>query len=218
MADSFPASPSVDASRGSAAPHRGFPADEGRQTGADIESRRHGPGQRRDRDRRAAPACLRGDRRPLPAAGLHRPLPHRLPPHPDRADRDRRRRALSRRRAAAARSGWTRRSSRPRRRTGWSSTAAAGRANRIPSTTLWELTEGPGGLTKVRVSYWTEPSNPVDRGLELLSAASIPYERRWREALRRLRDLLEAGGLERRARRGRRRQPPRDRYSLSRVL
>jgi uncharacterized protein YndB with AHSA1/START domain len=73
-----------------------------------------------------------------------------------------------------------------------------GRGNRIPSTTLWELTEGPGALTKVRVSYWTEPSNPVDRGLELLSAASIPYERRWREALRRLRDLLESDQLDQR--------------------
>jgi uncharacterized protein YndB with AHSA1/START domain len=72
-----------------------------------------------------------------------------------------------------------------------------GRANRIPSTTLWELTEGPGGLTKVRVSFWTEPANPVDRGLELLSAGSIPYERRWREALRRLRELLESGELDR---------------------
>ncbi|HEY2334504.1 MAG TPA: SRPBCC family protein [Solirubrobacterales bacterium] len=70
-----------------------------------------------------------------------------------------------------------------------------GRANRIPSTTLWELTEGPGALTRVRVSYWTEPANPVDRALELLSAASIPYERRWREALRRLRELLESGEL-----------------------
>jgi len=70
-----------------------------------------------------------------------------------------------------------------------------GRLNRIPSTTVWELTEGPGSLTKVRVSYWTEPSNPVDRALELLSGASIPCERRWREALRRLRDLLESGEL-----------------------
>lgn len=70
-----------------------------------------------------------------------------------------------------------------------------GRANRIPSRTLWELTEGPGGLTRVRVSYWTEPG-PIDRGLELLSAASIPYERRWREALRRLRDLLESDRLD----------------------
>jgi uncharacterized protein YndB with AHSA1/START domain len=70
-----------------------------------------------------------------------------------------------------------------------------GRVNRIPSTTLWELTEGPGSLTTVRVSFWTEPSNPVDRGLELLSGASGPYERRWREALRRLREQLESGQL-----------------------
>jgi uncharacterized protein YndB with AHSA1/START domain len=70
-----------------------------------------------------------------------------------------------------------------------------GRTNRISSTTLWELTEGPGSLTRVRVSYWTEPG-PIDRGLELLSAASIPYERRWRVALNRLRALLEAGELE----------------------
>jgi len=66
-----------------------------------------------------------------------------------------------------------------------------GRANRIPSTTLWELTEGPGSLTTVRVSYWTEPG-AVDRGLELLSVASIPYTRHWREALRRLRERLES--------------------------
>ncbi|HEX7244842.1 MAG TPA: SRPBCC family protein [Solirubrobacterales bacterium] len=71
-----------------------------------------------------------------------------------------------------------------------------GRVNRIATTTLWELTEGPGSLTAVRVSFWTEPANPVDRGLELLSAASIPYARRWREALRRLRDGLESGELD----------------------
>lgn len=70
-----------------------------------------------------------------------------------------------------------------------------GRANRIPSTTLWELTEAPGSLTRVRVSFWTEPASTVDRGLELLSAGSIPCERGWREALRRLRDGLESGDL-----------------------
>jgi uncharacterized protein YndB with AHSA1/START domain len=70
-----------------------------------------------------------------------------------------------------------------------------GRGNRIPTTTLWELTEGPGSLITVRVAYWTEPTNPVDRALELLSAASIPCERSWREALRRLRDGLESGEL-----------------------
>jgi len=68
-----------------------------------------------------------------------------------------------------------------------------GRGNRIPSTTLWELTEGPGSLTTVRVSYWTETRNPVDRALELLTASSVAYERGWRRALQRLRDRLESG-------------------------
>jgi len=67
-----------------------------------------------------------------------------------------------------------------------------GRGNRIPSTTVWELTEGAGHLTKVRVSHWTEPSNPVDRALELAAANSIWEQPGWREALRRLRDRLES--------------------------
>ncbi|HET8955745.1 MAG TPA: SRPBCC family protein [Solirubrobacterales bacterium] len=66
-----------------------------------------------------------------------------------------------------------------------------GRANRIPNHTVWELTESAGGLTAVRVSHWTEPP-PLDRGLELLSAGSVFQARGWREALRRLRDKLEA--------------------------
>src|SRR6188474_427723 len=70
-----------------------------------------------------------------------------------------------------------------------------GRGNRVPSTTLWELAEGPGSLTTVRVSFWTEPG-VVDRGLELLSGASIPYARHWQEALRRLRDRLESDELD----------------------
>ena len=68
-----------------------------------------------------------------------------------------------------------------------------GRGNRIPSTTIWELTEGAGSLIRVRVSHWTEPSNPLDRALEALSGASMRLERDWREALRRLRDMLESG-------------------------
>jgi uncharacterized protein YndB with AHSA1/START domain len=67
-----------------------------------------------------------------------------------------------------------------------------GRSNRIPTAIVWELTEGPGSLTSVRVSHWTEPSNPVDRAVEMLAANSIFAERGWREALRRLRDQLEA--------------------------
>jgi uncharacterized protein YndB with AHSA1/START domain len=67
-----------------------------------------------------------------------------------------------------------------------------GRANRIPSTTVWELLEGAGSLTKVRVSHWTEPSSPFDRAVESLGGASIWQQRAWAEALRRLRDLLES--------------------------
>src|SRR3954454_17816115 len=61
-----------------------------------------------------------------------------------------------------------------------------GRVNRIPNHTVWELTEGPGSLTTVLVSHWTEPGS-LDRGLELLSAGSVWQERSWREALKRLR-------------------------------
>jgi uncharacterized protein YndB with AHSA1/START domain len=71
-----------------------------------------------------------------------------------------------------------------------------GRANRIPVTTVWELTEGAGSLTRVRVSQWTEPSNPLDRALEVLAGNSIFARRGWREALRRLRDQLEGEGDE----------------------
>lgn len=66
-----------------------------------------------------------------------------------------------------------------------------GRGNRIRNHTVWELKEAPGGLTAVRVSHWTEPA-ALDRGLELLSLGSVWQARGWRQALRRLRDNLEA--------------------------
>ena len=68
-----------------------------------------------------------------------------------------------------------------------------GRVNRIPSTTVWEALDGPGGLTRLRVSYWTEPTNPIDRALEVLAGNARSTERGWREALRRLREQLESG-------------------------
>lgn len=67
-----------------------------------------------------------------------------------------------------------------------------GRANRIPTRTVWELLDGPGGLTRVRVSHWTEPTKPIDRALEALSRTAASQERGWRESLRRLRDRLES--------------------------
>jgi uncharacterized protein YndB with AHSA1/START domain len=67
-----------------------------------------------------------------------------------------------------------------------------GRANRIGTHFVWEVTGGVGFLTKVTVTHWTEPANPLDRALELASAGSFWQQRGWREALRRLRDLLES--------------------------
>jgi Polyketide cyclase / dehydrase and lipid transport len=67
-----------------------------------------------------------------------------------------------------------------------------GRGNGIASTTVWELLEGPGPLTRVRVSYWTEASHPLDRAIERFGGASIWHGRAWRRALRRMRDLLES--------------------------
>lgn len=67
-----------------------------------------------------------------------------------------------------------------------------GRVNRIPVSTAWELTQAGGALTRVRISHWTEPSNPLDRALESLTGAVTLQERAWREALRRLRDQLES--------------------------
>jgi hypothetical protein len=69
-----------------------------------------------------------------------------------------------------------------------------GHGNRTPSTTVWELLEGPGSLTRVRVSYRTEPSHRLDRAVDGLGGASVWYGRAWRKALRRMRDLLESTG------------------------
>jgi uncharacterized protein YndB with AHSA1/START domain len=67
-----------------------------------------------------------------------------------------------------------------------------GRTNRIPSTTVWELLEGPGSLLTARVSFWTEPASHVDRAIDSIGMASVWLERGWREAMHRLRDNLEA--------------------------
>jgi uncharacterized protein YndB with AHSA1/START domain len=69
---------------------------------------------------------------------------------------------------------------------------SGGRTNRIRNHTVWELTGGSGALTAVSVTHWTEPTNPLDRGLEVLSGGSFWQERGWREALRRLRETIES--------------------------
>jgi uncharacterized protein YndB with AHSA1/START domain len=66
-----------------------------------------------------------------------------------------------------------------------------GRSNRIETATAWEITGGSGGLTKVALSTWTKPAHPVDRVVEMLSGAETFQRRGWRQALRRLREILE---------------------------
>jgi hypothetical protein len=67
-----------------------------------------------------------------------------------------------------------------------------GRQDRIPVHTVWELLAGPASTTKVSVTFWTEPSNPIDRAKELLGARAW-HRRRWSRALRRLKNVLESG-------------------------
>jgi hypothetical protein len=69
---------------------------------------------------------------------------------------------------------------------------SGGRQDRIPVHTVWELLAGPASTTKVSVTFWTEPSHPIDRVKELLGARAW-YRRRWSRALRRLKGTLESG-------------------------
>jgi hypothetical protein len=68
-----------------------------------------------------------------------------------------------------------------------------GRVNRVPSFTVWELAEGAApGTSEIRVTFWTEPSHPVDRIRDLFGAAR-PFRRGWRRALARLKEVAESG-------------------------
>jgi len=67
-----------------------------------------------------------------------------------------------------------------------------GRQDRIPVHTVWELLSGPASTTRLSVTFWTEPSHPIDRLKELLGARAW-HRRRWSRALRRLKDTLESG-------------------------
>ena len=73
-------------------------------------------------------------------------------------------------------------------------------ANRVPRRVLdvSRPLDGDGlDLPRPDVVHLSMMS-PQLSGLELLSAASGPYERRWRQSLRRLRELLESGELQER--------------------
>jgi uncharacterized protein YndB with AHSA1/START domain len=67
-----------------------------------------------------------------------------------------------------------------------------GRLDRIPVFTVWELADGAGQTTEARVTFWTEPSNPVDKMREN-GRARRWFRRQWGRALDRLKDLAESG-------------------------
>lgn len=70
---------------------------------------------------------------------------------------------------------------------------AGGRTNRIPTHTVWEFEPSKAAMIRIRVTHWTEPKEPIDKLVEALSFGAHFQRRGWREALKRLRDQLEAG-------------------------
>lgn len=64
------------------------------------------------------------------------------------------------------------------------------RLDRMPAGTAWELVSSAGSMTNVTVSFWTEPGHFADKLKD--RASSAWYERQWKRALKRLRDLVEA--------------------------
>jgi uncharacterized protein YndB with AHSA1/START domain len=70
---------------------------------------------------------------------------------------------------------------------------SGGRGNRIDVFTVWELAEGPSpGGCEVTVTFWTEPRALADRLHEPFGRPRR-LRRDWTRALRRLRELAEAG-------------------------
>ncbi len=65
------------------------------------------------------------------------------------------------------------------------------RLDRMPIGTAWELVANGGTMTDLTVSFWTEPSHPLDR-LKSAAMGSRWYRRQWGRALKRLRDLAES--------------------------
>jgi hypothetical protein len=71
---------------------------------------------------------------------------------------------------------------------------AGGRVNRIPTHTVWEIEPGRAGMARLRVTHWTEPKEPIDKLVEALSFGAHFQRKGWVEALKRLREILEAEG------------------------
>jgi hypothetical protein len=69
-----------------------------------------------------------------------------------------------------------------------------GRVNRIPNRTVWEIEPRQAGMILLRVTHWTTPKEPIDKLVEALSLGAHFQRKGWKEALKRLRDILEAEG------------------------
>ena len=68
-----------------------------------------------------------------------------------------------------------------------------GRVNRIPNHTVWETEPSKAGMILIRVTHWTEPTNPIDKLVESLSFGAHFQRKGWQRAVKRLRDVLEGG-------------------------
>lgn len=67
------------------------------------------------------------------------------------------------------------------------------RQDRVPYGTAWELSEGSGETTEITVTFWSEEHNQLDAARSKLGASGW-YQRQWKKALKRLRDIAESEG------------------------
>ena len=66
-----------------------------------------------------------------------------------------------------------------------------GPLDRIPIRAVWELKGGEGSVTRLVLTFWTEPSGIFDRLRGRRGGRW--WRRRWKRALRRLQELVESG-------------------------
>ena len=67
----------------------------------------------------------------------------------------------------------------------------AARLNRTEVRTAWELEEGPGAVTTVRLTFWTHPPSLLVRFQELATLSSSWYKRHWKKSLGQLAEVVE---------------------------
>lgn len=66
-----------------------------------------------------------------------------------------------------------------------------GKRNSTPNGTEWELAESSAGMTRLRVSYWTEPSG-MAKMFDRMTGGAGWHHRRLKRAAGQVRDLIEA--------------------------